>query len=173
MLTIEAPLACLRGERFAQEQRRTQIDRELPVEALGIERADRIRFEHRGVVDEKRERPDGVDRARDKSADRGVIGKIGAHHRCATALARDLVAQGFGLGERAVRLDRDRVARAMQRKRDGASDATRAACHQRGLSVSHSACTTPIMVNEIQLRNRRREQNLRHIPNEPRHFRKV
>ena len=69
-----------------------------------------------------------------------MIGKIGAHHRGAPALARDLIAQGFGLGERTVRLDRDRVARAMQRKRDGASDATRPACHQRGLSVSHSVC---------------------------------
>ena len=62
-----------------------------------------------------------------------MIGKIGAHHGGAAALARDLVAQGFGLGERAVRLDGDRVARAMQRKRDRAADATRTACHQRGL----------------------------------------
>ena len=58
MLTIDAPRSSeglrLRGERFAQEQRRTQIDRELPVEALGIERADRVRLEHRGVVHKKR-----------------------------------------------------------------------------------------------------------------------
>ena len=147
MLTIDAPSAFrkilrLRGERFAQEQRRTQIDRELPVEALGIERADRVRLEHRGVVHKKRERPGSVNRARDKSAYRGMIGKIGAHHRGAPAPAHNFIAQGFGLGERTVRLDRNRVARAMQRKRDGASDATRPACHQRGLSVSHSVCAS-------------------------------
>ena len=43
----------LRGERFAQEQRRAQIDGELAVEARGIERADRVRLEHRGVVDQQ------------------------------------------------------------------------------------------------------------------------
>ena len=59
MLTIEARARLrLRGERFAEEQRRTQVDGELAVEALGIERADRIRLEHRGVVDQKRQRPD-------------------------------------------------------------------------------------------------------------------
>ena len=71
-----------------------------------------------------------------------MIGKIGAHHRGAPAPAHNFIAQGFGLGERAVRLDRNGVARAMQRKRDGASDATRTARHQRGLSVSHSVCAS-------------------------------
>jgi hypothetical protein len=71
-----------------------------------------------------------------------MVGKIGAHHRGAAALARNFIAQGLGLRERTVRLDCDSVARAMQRKRDSASDATRTACHQRSLSVSHSVCAS-------------------------------
>ena len=141
---------------------RVAVDQGLaPLAWVGLydERADRIRFEHRGIVDQQRERPHRLNCRRDKSADGGMLGKIGAQHRSAPASARDFIAEGFGLGERAVCLDRDRVARAMQRQRDRASDATRAARHQRGLSVSHSACTTLIMVNEIQLRRRRRERH--------------
>ena len=68
-----------------------------------------------------------------------MIGKIGAHHGGAAACARDLVAQGLGLRDRAVRLDRDRVARPMQRQRDRAADAARGARHQRGFAVRHFA----------------------------------
>ena len=80
----------LRGERFAEEQRRAQVDGELAIEARNVERADLVLLEARRVVDQQRQRTDLRIRRRQKPGDRGVIGKIRPHHRGAPACARDL-----------------------------------------------------------------------------------
>ena len=140
MLTIEAPdfvYLRLRGERLAEKQRRAQIDRHLPVEARRVERADLVRLEARGVVDQQRERPERGGRRADKSGDRRMIREVRLHDAGAPAGAHDVVAQRLGLPHRALRMDRDRVSGRVQRERDRAADAARPSGHQCG-SVRHS-----------------------------------
>ena len=114
MFTIEAPAlrpcACA-ANASREKQRRAQIDGELAVEARGIERADLVRLEARGVVDQQRQRPERAGGRRDESGDRRVIAEVRAHHGGAPARAHDLVAQRLGLRDGALRMDRDRVAR--------------------------------------------------------------
>jgi len=111
---------------------RTQVDGELPVETLRLERADCVRLEHRGVVDQQGQRPDRVGRRRHEAGGFRMIGEVRAQHGGAPASTRDLVAQRLCFRDRAVRLDGDRVTRPMQRQRDRAADAARPPGHQRG-----------------------------------------
>ena len=109
------------------------MDSELPIESLRIERADGVRVERRGVVDQQCQPPDGGGGRRYERRHDGMIGQIRAHHGGSPARSRDLIAQAFRVRSGAVRLDGNRVTRLMQGERDRTADAARGSGHQCGV----------------------------------------
>jgi hypothetical protein len=122
----------LRGEGLRQEQRRTQINREVAIEPVAIKVADPVWFECGCVVDEEGQRPNRRDGGRHQASYAVVVGKIGRDDAGAPSIARNTVSQLARHLERAVGVDGNRITCAGKRQNDRAANTAGAAGDQRG-----------------------------------------
>ncbi len=121
----------LRGENLRQEQRRTQVNREVAIEPVPIKVGDLIRLEFGGVVDEEGQRPDRRDGRGHDAEHPIVIGEISRDDAGAPAIASDTVAQLRRGLERPVGVDGNRISGPGERQHDRAADTPGAAGDER------------------------------------------